>query len=68
MGGLTHVINGVNNEGGTLAFDFDDPSGIINTLGDSYANDQEKALGSGTSANKALDWEATTVQGDSGYH
>lgn len=66
MGGLTHVISGINYEGGTLAFDFDDPSGIINTLGDSYANDQEKALGSGTSTNKALDWEATTVQGDSG--
>jgi hypothetical protein len=58
---------GVNYEGGTLAFDFDDPSGIINTLGDSYANDQEKPWAQ-VQANKALDWEATTVQGDSGDH
>jgi V8-like Glu-specific endopeptidase len=54
-------------EGGLLAFDFDDPSGTINTLGDDYiCLDEEELLGKGTSENEALEYEGTTVQGDSG--
>lgn len=52
--------------GGLLAFDFDNPSGTINSLGDNIINADEAILGSGTSTAGALDFEGTTVTGDSG--
>jgi hypothetical protein len=59
--------NGQEYEGGLLAFDFDAPSGLINTLGDDYiCIDEEELLGSGSSHNVPLDYEGTTIPGDSG--
>jgi V8-like Glu-specific endopeptidase len=64
--GLSSTVNSVNYQGGLLAFDFDDPQGLINTLGDSYSGEEENLLGSGSSASVALDFEGATVEGDSG--
>ncbi|MEN1786227.1 MAG: trypsin-like serine protease [Bacteroidota bacterium] len=52
--------------GGLIAFDFDDPQGTINALGDDTRNADEQLLGAGSSTAMALDFEGTTVQGDSG--
>ncbi|MGY6648536.1 S1 family peptidase [Wenyingzhuangia sp. IMCC45574] len=52
--------------GGLLAFDFDNPSGTSNALGDTTVNTDESYLGTGTSNATALDLEGTTVTGDSG--
>lgn len=52
--------------GGLLAFDFDNPSGTINALGDTTINEDERLLGSGTSAAQSTTFEGATVQGDSG--
>lgn len=64
--GIATSINGTTYEGGLLAFDFDNPAGTINTLGDEVVNEEESFLGSGDSAEGALEFEGTTVQGDSG--
>ncbi|MCB0738362.1 MAG: trypsin-like serine protease, partial [Bacteroidetes bacterium] len=48
------------------AYDFDDPDGLVNSLGDDHEGEDEKSLGSGTSEEGALDFEAGTVEGDSG--
>lgn len=52
--------------GGLLAFDFDSPNGNTNTLGDTYSSLDEPLLGTGSSNESALDFEGTTVEGDSG--
>lgn len=53
--------------GGLVAFDFDDPDGEVNSLGDSYDSEDESALlGTGTSSSTSLDFEGGTVEGDSG--
>lgn len=57
---------GQNYSGGLLAYDFDDPEGIVNSLGDSTVYEDEAILGSGTSNSGAVDLEAATVAGDSG--
>lgn len=64
--GIVSTINGKDYNGGLLAFDFDNPQGTINSLGDAIINADEATLGSGTSDANALDLEGTTVQGDSG--
>ena len=52
--------------GGLLAFDFDDPIGAINALGDNLVNPDEGILGAGTSSAGAVNLEGATVEGDSG--
>ncbi len=64
--GINTFINGKTYSGGLLAFDFDSPSGDINTLGDSEINEDEALLGAGNSSAEALELEGTTVEGDSG--
>ena len=64
--GLITFAGGKNYNGGLLAFDFDDPEGIINSLGDDEINADEEILGIGTSTPGALEYEGTTVRGDSG--
>lgn len=64
--GIITSVDGVDYSGGLLAFDFDHPSAITNSLGDDIINEDEALLGVGTSQATALDFEATTVQGDSG--
>ena len=64
--GIRTSINSTSYEGGLLAFDFDNPAGTINTLGDEILNEEESLLGSGDSKEGALEFEGTTVQGDSG--
>ncbi len=66
VGGFTTSTNGVTYNGGLLAFDFDDPAGTINALGDDFVDEDEDLLGSGSSEAEALDLEGTTVEGDSG--
>lgn len=58
--------NGKNYNGGLLAFDFDHPAGVINTLGDDTFNEEELLLGKGTSSETCLELEGTTIEGDSG--
>jgi len=53
-------------KGGLLAFDFDNPNGSINSLGDNYISEDELLLGSGSSTAEALEFESGTVEGDSG--
>ncbi len=64
--GFQTSSNGITYEGGLLAFDFDDPSGSINSLGDNTINEDENLLGDGSSSPDALEFEGTTVEGDSG--
>lgn len=64
--GFTTTTAGVTFNGGLLAFDFDNPSGSINSLGDNTVNADEAILGAGTSSAGTLDFEGTTVTGDSG--
>lgn len=64
--GLTTNIGVVTYSGGLLAFDFDDPEGMINALGDDTVNEDEGILGAGSSDSNALELEGATVQGDSG--
>ena len=52
--------------GGLLAFDFDDPLGAIDSLGDNVVNADEGILGAGTSSAGAVNLEGATVEGDSG--
>jgi len=59
-------INGTTYSGGLLAFDFDNPDGSINSLGDEVINEDEALLGDGTSEDEALSFEGATVTGDSG--
>lgn len=66
QGGFQTSYNGQYYFGGLLAFDFDNPDGNINTLGDDIINEDEGYLGSGSSLPNALDFEGTTVTGDSG--
>jgi V8-like Glu-specific endopeptidase len=60
------TITGKTYLGGLLAFDFDSPDGNVNSLGDNYVGEDEKALGTGTSDAMAQAYEGTTVEGDSG--
>lgn len=64
--GLQTSIDGLNYDGGLLAFDFDHPDGTTNSLGDDFAATDERLLGSGDSSPMCLAYEGTTVQGDSG--
>lgn len=64
--GVMSSVNGETYTGGLLAFDFDDPDGVINALGDETVNEDEALLGDGTSGAISTAFEATTVQGDSG--
>lgn len=52
--------------GGLVAFDFDSPDGLVNTLGDDFISPDEPLLGGGTSEAFAQPWEGGTVEGDSG--
>lgn len=64
--GFTSSSSGTTYPGGLLAYDFDDPDGIVNSLGDQFVGPDEALLGQGSSMAGALDYEGTTVQGDSG--
>lgn len=64
--GIVSSINGSSYTGGLLSFDFDDPDGLVNSLGDTYESADEQLLGGGSSAAGALDFEGATVEGDSG--
>lgn len=64
--GFSSSSGGVSYPGGLLAFDFDDPEGLVNSLGDNFVASDEALLGSGVSDAVALDFEGTTVEGDSG--
>lgn len=65
--GITsRTANNVTWEGGLVAFDFDSPDGLVNSLGDDYTSEDEPLLGGGTSSADALDFEGGTVEGDSG--
>lgn len=64
--GITSSSGGTTYYGGLLAFDFDSPSGDVNSLGDETVNDDEAMLGAGTSSATATFFEGATVQGDSG--
>lgn len=64
--GFTSAAGGVTYPGGLLAFDFDDPEGVVNALGDNFVAPDEAILGAGGSDSGALDFEGTTVEGDSG--
>ncbi len=66
QGGFQTSTGGVDYPGGLLAFDFDDPAGTLNTLGDDIVNEDEGYLGLGSSSSMALSFEGTTVEGDSG--
>ena len=66
QGGFETSAGGENYTGGLLAFDFDNPSGTINSLGDDFISEDESYLGTGSSMAEALDFEGTTVEGDSG--
>lgn len=66
QGGFQTSTSSVDYDGGLLAFDFDNPDGSINSLGDNTINEDEGYLGTGTSSSTALDFEGTTVTGDSG--
>ena len=62
------TINGTTYQGGHLAYDFDNPAGTVNSLGDDYFGDDEMELfpAGGTSSATLLEYEAATVTGDSG--
>ena len=64
--GFQTSSGGIDYTGGLLAFDFDNPTGTINSLGDDTINEDEGYLGVGTSSPMALNLEGTTVTGDSG--
>lgn len=64
--GVTTTADGVTYTGGVLAFDFDDPDGSANTLGDDRVEGDEALVGTGTSQPSARNLEGSTVQGDSG--
>ena len=64
--GIESQANGVTYRGGLLGFDFDSPSGTINSLGDTKVGADEALLGTGTSDPTATEFEGTTVEGDSG--
>lgn len=64
--GLQTTVGSTTYNGGLLAYDFDDPTGNINALGDNTINSDENILGSGTSASGASSFEGATVEGDSG--
>lgn len=64
--GFQTSTGGNDYSGGLLAFDFDNPAGTINSLGDDLISEDETYLGSGSSISVALDFEGTTVTGDSG--
>ena len=64
--GFQTSTGGTSYPGGLLAFDFDNPDGTINSLGDGIINEDESYLGNGSSTATSLDFEGTTVEGDSG--
>jgi len=64
--GIASVANGTTYLGGLLGIDFDDPDGVVNSLGDDYKEGDELLLGDGTSSVGALEFEGTTIEGDSG--
>ncbi|WP_281612745.1 trypsin-like serine protease [Flammeovirga sp. SubArs3] len=64
--GFQTSLNGTTYTGGILAFDFDNPNGTINSLGDDHIGGFEDQLGTGASSASALDYEGATVKGDSG--
>ena len=67
VGGIqTRTATNVVYEGGLVAFDFDSPDGLINSLGDDFTSEDEPLLGGGNSSAMALEFEGTTVEGDSG--
>ena len=62
------TINGTTYSGGHLAYDFDNPAGTVNSLGDANNSLDEMELfaAGGTSASELLPYEGATVTGDSG--
>lgn len=64
--GISSTNGGQNYTGGLLAFDFDSPSGDVNSLGDDFVASDEALIGDGNSEPTATEFEGTTVQGDSG--
>lgn len=65
---LSTTINGTTYNGGHLAFDFDNPSATVNSLGDDLVSPDEATLfgQEGTSSTLLSELEGTTVTGDSG--
>ncbi len=66
VNGITSTSGGQTYTGGLLAFDFDSPTGEINSLGDNIVNEDEALLGTGSSDAYATDFEGATIPGDSG--
>ncbi|MBN2893811.1 MAG: trypsin-like serine protease [Bacteroidales bacterium] len=64
--GINTSISGQTYNGGLLAFDFDSPTGEVNSLGDDEVNSDEALLGSGSSDAYATEFEGATIPGDSG--
>lgn len=64
--GLKTTVGAVEYFGGLLAVDFDNPTGTVNSLGDNFTSIDEIVLGKGSSNASALEYEGTTVKGDSG--
>lgn len=62
------TISGTTYAGGHLAYDFDNPEGTVNSLGDDFNGADEMNLfpTGGTSAIPLLEYEAGSVIGDSG--
>ncbi|MEL7147530.1 MAG: trypsin-like serine protease [Bacteroidota bacterium] len=63
---VSRTINNTIYNGGLVAFDFDSPDGLINAFGDDFTSEDEPLLGGGDSDATALEFEGTTVEGDSG--
>ncbi len=66
VAGLESSVGGQRFPGGLLAFDFDHPGGLVNSLGDNRQSSDEPLLGGGNSSATALNLEGSTVEGDSG--
>lgn len=64
--GIQSVSSAGTYEGGLLAYDFDSPIEMHNSLGDNFSSEEEDLLGTGRSNAVALVFEGSTVEGDSG--
>lgn len=64
--GITSTSGDSTYYGGLLAFDFDSPTGEVNSLGDDEVYEDEELLGDGTSDATATTFEGATIPGDSG--
>lgn len=66
VSGIQSVSSAGTYQGGLLAYDFDSPSEMHNSLGDNFSSEEEDLLGTGRSNPVALVFEGSTVEGDSG--